>query len=131
MKQATANRSAKVRGRARKVGVDFGKLETIPILKRGEPWISLDEALRRARKNPITNHGKRFAMKLADDLNGERVLCKNWRIWQYVIFAKGSWRNGDGFFAWFVIRRRDGFCCGCFYFSGVVVSIGRLLRPCE
>lgn len=100
----------------------------VPIRKRGEPLISLDEALRRARANPLTNRGERFAKKLADDLNAGRVSCKNWQVGQCVIFGKDSWRVGGVSLAWYVDYRRDGFYCGYSYFTDAAVSHCYLLR---
>lgn len=128
MKQTAANCPKAPRSAKGDEVPDVRKLKLVPILKRGEPFISIEEALRRARANPLTNHGKRFAMKLAYDLNAGRVLCKNWRLWQHVIFAKDSCRHGAHSGAWCVFRNRDGFYCVYYCFSHRVDSHGRLLR---
>lgn len=128
MKQTTVNRPAKARARARNGRVDFGKLRTIPILRHGESLIHITEALRRARRNPLTNRGKRFAMKFAAACNAAKIPRKVWRIGWNVIFGKDSWRDGASSYAWYVYRHANGFCWDCHCFTDGVNSRGRLLR---
>lgn len=128
MKQATADRPAKKRRSAKKERIpDIRKLKLVPILKRGEPVISVGEALRRARKNPFTNHGKRFAMKFTAALNAEKVSKKLWPPDIYVIFGEDVGRNSERSGAWHILRDANGFHC-CYHFYGdIVCCIGRRL----
>ena len=100
------------------------------MLRLGEERISFDKALRRARKDPVTNHGREFAEKIAAALNAvkDRIPLTAWEIGQYVIFAKDADRQSDHCYAWCVSRSALDFFCYCsFWFSYDMCSFGRRL----
>lgn len=132
MRQITANRPKKARRKA-KMGedVDFRKLRTVSILKHGELPIYRDEAIRRARANPLTNNDGRFARKIvAAGIDGQ-ISFEAWHVGQHVIFVGGSRGRHCNCYVWCVARFHSGFRCFCIRYSsftGSMNSDGCLLR---